>query len=90
LHSATAGFKKRTEVFPRIVGGLSDLFAEDIFTTTRAYLTENDVYVAKRTTPPDPVDEFDVSDIASYLLNRKGSSPVIAPQRYFCRQRRRS
>ncbi|OPY01036.1 MAG: hypothetical protein A4E61_01799 [Syntrophorhabdus sp. PtaB.Bin184] len=83
LHSATAGFKKRTEVFPRIVGGLSDLFAEDIFTTTRAYLTENDVYVAKRTTPPDPVDEFDVSDIASYLLNRKGSSPVIDPQRIF-------
>ena len=87
LHSATAGFKKRMEVFPRIVGGLSDLFAEDIFTTTRAYLAENDVYVAKRTTPPDAIDEFNIADITSYLLNRKGSSPVIDPEKVFLQAR---
>ncbi|OPY01867.1 MAG: hypothetical protein A4E60_01396 [Syntrophorhabdus sp. PtaB.Bin047] len=87
LRNATAGFKKKTEVFPRIVGGLSDLFAEDVFAATRAYLAENDVYVAKRTTPPDAVDEFNVADIASYLLNKKGASPVIDPERIFLHAR---
>ncbi len=87
LRNATAGFKKKTEVFPRIVGGLSDLFAEDVFTATRAYLTENDVYVAKRSTPPDAVDEFNVPDITSYLLNKKGSSPVVDLERIFLHAR---
>lgn len=69
------------------MGGLSDLFAEDVFAATRAYLAENDVYVAKRTTPPDAVDEFNVADIASYLLNKKGASPVIDPERIFLHAR---
>lgn len=87
LRNATTGFKKKTEVFPRIVGGLSDFFAEDVFAATRAYLTENDVYVAKRTTPPDVVDEFNIADITSYLLNKQGSSPVIDPERIFLQAR---
>lgn len=87
LRNATTGFKKKTEVFPRIVGGLSDFFSEDVFTTTRAYLTENDVYVAKRTTPADAVDEFNIADITSYLLNKQGSSPLIDPERIFLQAR---
>jgi hypothetical protein len=85
IRNATAGFKKKTEVFPRIVGGLSDLFEEDVFATTRAYLTENEVYVANRAAPADTVNEFNVADISSYLLNRKGAAPVVDLERIFLR-----
>ncbi|MDD3844924.1 MAG: hypothetical protein PHC90_01045 [Syntrophorhabdaceae bacterium] len=85
IHNATAGFKKKTEVFPRIVGGLSDLFEEDVFTTTRTYLTENNVYVANRSASPDSVDEFNLADIASYLLNKKGAAPPVDLERILLR-----
>jgi len=77
LRNAIAGFKRKTDVFPRIVGGLSDLFAEDVFTTTKNYLSDNNVWVAKRTTPADTVDDFNLADISSYLLNKKGATPSI-------------
>lgn len=85
IHNATAGFKKKTEVFPRIVGGLSDLFEEDVFTTTRTYLTENNVYVANRSASPDSVDEFNLADISSYLLNKKGAAPPVDLERILLR-----
>lgn len=85
MRSAISGFKKKTDVFPRIVGGLSDLFKEDVFTATREYLSENDVWVARRSTPGDPIDDFNLAEISSYLLNKKGAAPIVDLERIFLR-----
>ncbi|HOC46899.1 MAG TPA: hypothetical protein PKM26_09870, partial [Syntrophorhabdaceae bacterium] len=87
LHSTTAGFKKRTDIYPRIVGGLSDIFGNDVFTSTREYLSGKDVWVQERRTPPEEVDDFNVADISTFLLSKKGGIPGIDLEKIFSMRR---
>ncbi len=77
IRNAIAGFKKKTDVFPRVIGGLSDIFEDDVFVSTREYLAEKDVWIAKRTTPAETVDSFNMADISFFLLSRKGVASHI-------------
>ena len=83
LRSSTAGFRKKTDIFPRIVGGLSDIFGNDIFTSTRQYLAERDVWVQERKSPPDTVDDFNAADISTFLLGKKGGTPEVDLEKVF-------
>lgn len=83
VHGAIAGFRKTTDVFPRIVGGLSDILEHDIFSSTRDYLAEKDVWVQKRIAPKDALDDFNIADISSFLLARKGGIPRIDLEKIF-------
>ncbi|MHB8110766.1 MAG: hypothetical protein ACYDHW_12135 [Syntrophorhabdaceae bacterium] len=81
--SSTTGFRKKTDIFPRVVGGLSDVFENDVFTETRGYLAEKDVWIQKRTVPPDAVDDFNTADISSFLLSKRGGIPGIDLEKIF-------
>ncbi len=86
MHSTIAGFKKKADVFPRIISGLSELFAEKTFAVTENYLKENDVGVPDLASVPDNnVDDFNLADISSYLLNKKGVPPPVDLERVFLR-----
>lgn len=83
LRNSTAGFRKKTDIYPRIVGGLSDIFGNEVFTSTREYLAEKDVWVKDSATPPNRVDDFNMADISSFLLSRKGGIPGIDLEKIF-------
>lgn len=83
LRNSTAGFRKRTDIYPRIVGGLSDVFGNDVFTSTRQYLVDKDVWVQERTTPPEAIDDFNIADISTFLLSKKGGTPGIDLEKIF-------
>lgn len=84
IRSAIAGFKKKTDVFPRIMGEFSDLFEKRVFVTTEGYLKENGIRIAERATPPDDtVDDFNIADISSYLLNKKSVQPPVDLEKIF-------
>ncbi len=83
LRTSTAGFRKKTDIFPRIIGGLSDIFGNDVFVSTRDYLAEKDVWVQERKSPPDTVDDFNIADISSFLLSKKGGIPRVDLERVF-------
>ena len=87
LRNSTTGFRKRTDIFPRIVGGLSDIFGNDVFISTRNYLAEKDVWVQERATPPDMVDDFNIADISTFLFNKKGGIPEIDLEKIFFMRR---
>lgn len=88
IRNAIGGFKKKTDVFPRIISGLSDLFEEKVFTVTENYLKENEVWIPKRTAPPgNSVDDFNLADISSFLLNKKGVPPPVDLERAFLRSK---
>lgn len=75
LRGSTTGFRKKTDIFPRIVGGLSDIFGNDVFAETRKYLAEKDVWVQERKSPPEGIDDFNVADISTFLLGKRGGTP---------------
>ncbi len=88
IRSAIGGFKKKTDVFPRVIGSLSDLFAEKTFTVTENYLKDNDVRVPDRAAPPESsIDDFNLADISSYLLNKKGVPPPVDLERILLRSK---
>jgi hypothetical protein len=83
VRSSIAGFRKKMDIFPRIIGGLSDIFGNEVFTSTRQYLTERDVWIQERKNPPDTVDDFNVADISTFLLSKKGGTPTVDLERIF-------
>jgi hypothetical protein len=83
LRTSTAGFRKKTDIFPRIMGGLSDIFENDAFASTREYLAERDVWVQERKGSPDTVDDFNVADISAFLLSKKGGIPRLDLEKLF-------
>ena len=83
LRSSTAGFRKKTDIFPRIIGGLSDIFGCDVFTSTGQYLAERDVWVQERKNSPDTVDDYNVADISTFLLGKKGGVPDVDLEKIF-------
>jgi len=87
LRSSTSGFRKKTDIYPRIIGGLSDIFRNDVFTSTREYLAERDVWIQERKLPPDRLDDFNIAGISTFLLSKKGGTPAIDLENVFLKAR---
>lgn len=72
IRNAVCGFRKKNELFPRIINNFSDLLEDKAFPITEHYLQENGVTIADRlATPGNTVDIYNLADISSYLLNKK-------------------
>jgi hypothetical protein len=83
VRNSIAGFRKKMDIFPRLIGGLSDIFGNEVFTSTRQYLAERDVWIQERKNPPETVDDFNVADISTFLLSKKGGIPTVDLERIF-------
>jgi len=67
------GLRKKTDIFPRVIGTYRELYPGTRLSATEAYLEENNVTWEKSHYPqPDNISDYNVSDIAAYLFNRRG------------------
>jgi hypothetical protein len=70
--------KKRVEIYPRITNAFRELFPESNLTLTEGYLREKRVeLMEKNYTKPKIINEYNVSDISSYLFNKRESPTVL-------------
>ena len=70
--------KKRVEIYPRITNAFRELFPESNLTLTEGYLREKRVeLMEKNYTKPKIINEYNVSDISSYLFNKREPPTVL-------------
>lgn len=70
--------KKRVEIYPRITNAFRELFPESNLTLTEGYLREKRVeLIEKNYTKPKIINEYNVSDISSYLFNKREPPTVL-------------
>jgi hypothetical protein len=73
IRNAIQGLKKKTEVFPKAIDAYKELYSDKELTVTEAYLLENNVKFEKRYyTQSDNISGYNISNISSYLFNKKG------------------
>ncbi|MCX5803385.1 MAG: hypothetical protein NTU69_07630 [Proteobacteria bacterium] len=70
--------KKRVEIYPRITNAFRELFPESNLPLTEDYLREKRVeLMEKNYTKPKIINEYNVSDISSYLFNKREPPTVL-------------
>jgi hypothetical protein len=73
VRSAIQGLKKKSDIFPKLIDAYRELYSDTELAATETYLRENNVTLEKKYyTQPDNVSEYNISDIAAYLFNKKG------------------
>jgi hypothetical protein len=82
------GLKKKTDIFPRVIGTWGELYPEIKLSATERYLKENNVAWENRHYPQsDNISDYNVSDIAAYLFNKKGYRTGFDPEDIFLKNR---
>jgi hypothetical protein len=73
FRNATRGSKKKIDIFPRAIDIYREIYSDTELIATETYLRENHIELEKRYHPQlDSVSEYNISDIAAYLFNKKG------------------
>ena len=73
VRNAIQGLKKKTDIFPKVIDTYKELYPNAELVTTETYLQDNNVTSEKKHyTQPDNVSDYNISDIAAYLFNKKG------------------
>ena len=73
FRNATQGLKKKTDIFQKVIGTYRELYSDTELVATETYLQENNVTIEKRYyAQPDNISDYNISDIAAYLFNKKG------------------
>jgi hypothetical protein len=73
VRNAIQGLKKKGDIFPKVIDTYRQLYSDTVLAATETYLRENDVISEKKHyTQADSVSEYNISDIAAYLFNKKG------------------
>jgi hypothetical protein len=82
------GLKKKTDIFPKVIDTYRDLYSDTKLVVTEKYLQENNVTLEKRyCAQPDNISEYNISDIAAYLFNKKGYKTGLDLERVFLKNR---
>lgn len=73
IRNALHGLKKKKEVFPKVIDLYSELFPDRLLSGTERYLLENNIQFEKQGhKQPDDINDYNISDISSFLFNKKG------------------
>jgi hypothetical protein len=73
VQKSLQGARKKTEVYPRLINIFKELFGDRQLQCSESYLLEKKVDLLQKVyTQPDTISEHNVSDISSFLFNKKG------------------
>ncbi len=73
VRNAIQGLKKKTDIFPKVIDTYKELYSDSELTATEIYLRENNVTLENQHyTQPNNMSDYNISDIAAYLFNKKG------------------
>ncbi|HOE18833.1 MAG TPA: hypothetical protein PLX02_14220 [Syntrophorhabdaceae bacterium] len=73
VQQSLQGARKRVEVYPKMIDAFKDLFGDRELACSEAYLLEKKADLSQKTyAQPDGINEHNVSDISSFLFNKKG------------------
>lgn len=73
IRNAIQGLKKKTDIFPKVIDSYRELYSNAELATTEKYLLENNIALEKKYHAQlDNISEYNISDIAAYLFNKKG------------------
>lgn len=73
VQQSLQGARKKTEVYPKLMDIFRDLFGDRGLQYSESYLLEKKVDLPQKVyTQPDTISEHNVSDISSFLFNKKG------------------
>ncbi len=65
--------KKKSDIFPKVIDSYREIYSDTKFVTTEKYLQENNIVLEKKYHAQlDNISEYNISDIAAYLFNKKG------------------
>jgi hypothetical protein len=82
------GLKKKIDIFPKVIDSYRELYSDTKFVATETYLQENSVTLEKKYHPqPDNVSDYNISDIAAYLFNKKGYKTGLDLEDIFLKNR---
>jgi hypothetical protein len=73
VRNAIQGLKKKTDIFPKVIDSYRELYSDTELVATEKYLQENSIVLEKKYHAQlDSISEYNISDIAAYLFNKKG------------------
>lgn len=73
VQQSLQGARKKVEVYPKMIDAFKDLFGDRELACSEAYLLEKKADLSQKTyVQPDAINEHNVSDISSFLFNKKG------------------
>ena len=88
VRNAIQGLKKKTDIFPKVIDTYRELYSDTELVATEKYLQENNVTLEKKYhAQPDNVSEYNISDIAAYLFNKKGYKTGLDLEDVFLKNR---
>ena len=88
VRNAIQGLKKKTDIFPKIIDTYRELYSDTELVATETYLKENNVTSEKRYyAQPENVSDYNTSDIAAYLFNKKGYKTGLDLEDIFLKNR---
>jgi hypothetical protein len=88
VRNTTQGLKKKIDIFPKVIDAYRGLYSDTELAATETYLRENNVTLEKRYyTRQDNVSEYNISDIAAYLFNKKGYKTGLDLEDVFLKNR---
>ena len=88
VRHAVHGLRKKTEIFPRVIDTYREVYPKIELTATEKYLEENNITLQRRSDlQPDNISEYNISDIAAYLFNKKGYRTGLDLEDIFLRNR---
>ena len=73
VHNTIQDLKKKSDIFPKVIDSYREIYSDTKFVTTEKYLQENNIVLEKKYHAQlDNISEYNISDIAAYLFNKKG------------------
>jgi len=88
VRNAIQGLKRKTEIFPKVIETYRDLYPDAQLVATEKYLQENNITWEKGYhVQPDNVSDYNISDITTYLFNKKGYKTGLDLEDVFLKNR---
>ncbi len=73
VRNAILGLKKKIDILPKVIDIYKELYSDSELAATEIYLRENNVTLEKKNyTQPSNISDYNISNIAAYLFNKKG------------------
>jgi hypothetical protein len=88
VRNAIQGLKKKTDIFPKVIDSYRELYPDTELVVTEKYLQENSIVLEKKYHAQlDSISEYNISDIAAYLFNKKGYKTGLDLEDIFLKNR---
>jgi hypothetical protein len=88
VRNAMQGLKKKTDIFPKVIDSYREIYSDTELVITEKYLQENNIVLEKKYHAQlDSISEYNISDIAAYLFNKKGYKTGLDLEDIFLKNR---